>query len=95
MKIYCLKCFKKFVPTASNTKILGPYVEVNCPYCLDVYEGKFLNFVGRQVGNPRQQSARDAARMIELAEFIELNSSEYYKKRGQRHGKKKVRNVRN
>jgi len=33
--------------------------------------------------------------MIVIAEFIELNSSDYYRKRGLRHGgKKKVRNVR-
>jgi len=95
MKVFCLKCKKEFVPGATNTKIYGPYVEITCPYCLDVFDGKLLNFVNIQAGDSRPQSAHYAAKMIALAEFIELNSSEYYKKKGLRHARKKVRNVRN
>ena len=93
MIVHCLKCRKEFVPGQVNTKIYGPYVEVTCPYCLGVYDGKLLNFVDEQTGISRSGSAYDALKMIKLAEFIELNSSEYYKKRGLRHGKKKVRDV--
>ena len=95
MVVHCLKCKKEFVPSQSNTKIYGPYVEITCPYCLDVYNDKFLNFVDIQTGNSRIMSAHDAIKMQKLAQFIELNSSEYYRKRGFRHGKKKVRNIRN
>ena len=94
MTIFCLKCKKKFVPGILNTKIYGLYVEITCPYCSGVYDGKLLNFVNMQLGDHRPQSAQDAIKMIELAEFIELNSSEYYKKKGLRHGRKKIRNVR-
>lgn len=94
MKIHCFECYKKFVPSASNTKILGPYIEVACPYCLDVYNDKLLNYVDRQIGYFPIRSSIAAIKMIKLAKFIELNSSDYYKKRGLRHGKKKVRNIR-
>ena len=59
-----------------------------------IYEGKLLNYVDHQVGVHRQQSPIDGSKMVKLARFIELNSSEYYKTKGLRHGKKKVRNVR-
>jgi DNA-directed RNA polymerase subunit RPC12/RpoP len=94
MVIHCLECGKPFVPSSVNTKIYGPYVEINCPYCSDVYEGKLLNFVDLQTGRSRPLSHHDAIDMQKMAQFIELNSSDYYKKRGLRHGKKKVRNVR-
>ncbi len=93
MKIHCLKCSKEFVPSSVNTKIYGPYVEVCCPFCIYIYEGKLLNFVEAQFDGYRSHSHNDAIRMQHLAKFIELNSSDYYKKRGLRHGKKKVRNV--
>ena len=95
MVVHCLKCSKEFVPSQSNTKIYGPYVEITCPYCLDVYDGKLLSFVDIQTGDSVSFSSHDASKMQQLAKFIELNSSEYYRKRGFRHGKKKVRNVRN
>ena len=93
MNIHCFKCNKKFVPNSVNTKIYGPYVEVSCPFCVYVYEGKLLNFVDRQLEGYRLHSHHDAIRMQHLAKFIELNSSDYYKKRGLRHGTKKVRNI--
>ena len=93
MNIHCFKCDKEFVPSSINTKILGPYVEISCPFCVYVYEGKLLNFVDRQLEGYRLHSHHDAIRMQHLAEFIELNSSDYYKKRGLRHGTKKVRNI--
>jgi hypothetical protein len=94
MVVNCFKCKKEFVPSQTNTKIYGPYAEITCPYCLDVYNDKLLNFVNIQSGAHRPQSVSYAIKMIRLAKFIELNSSEYYKKRGLRHGKKKVRNIR-
>ena len=94
MKIYCFRCSREFVPSSANTKIYGPYIEISCPLCANLYEGKFLNFVDRQVNGYRSHSHHDATKMQQLAQFIELNSSDYYKKRGLRHGKKKVRNVR-
>lgn len=94
MKIYCFECYKGFIPSASNTKILGPYVEITCPYCLDVYNDKLLNCVDKQVGYFPIRSTAAAIKMIRIAEFIELNSSDYYRKKGLRHDKKKVRNVR-
>ncbi len=95
MNIHCFKCKKEFVPSGLNTGIIGPDVKIICPYCFDVYEGKLLTFVDRQMGGHKSHSHLDAAKMQQLAKFIELNSSDYYKKRGLRHGKKKVRNVRN
>lgn len=93
MKVHCFGCGRNFPVSAANIKIYGPYVEVNCPYCAHIYEDKFLNFVDKQVGGHSAQSPRDAARMIALAQFVELNCSDYYKEKGLRHGKKKVRNV--
>lgn len=95
MKIFCFKCKKEFVPSQLNTHIIGPDVEVNCPFCHYKYEGKLTSFVRDQTDSYRPQSAHAAIKMQRMAKFIELNSSEYYKKRGLRHGKKKVRNIRN
>lgn len=94
MNIRCLKCNKEFIPSGMNTSIIGPYLKITCPHCSDVYEGKLLSFVDEQIGH-RSHSHVDASKMQRLAKFIELNSSDYYRKRGLRHGKKKVRNVRN
>jgi DNA-directed RNA polymerase subunit RPC12/RpoP len=93
MNIHCLECGKEFIPSKFNTKIIGPYVEVNCPFCSDVFKGKLLVYVTKQIGGWRSHSTSDAAKMQALAQLIELNSSEYYEKKGMRHGKKKVRNV--
>lgn len=95
MKITCLKCATQFVPGEYNTNIIGPDVAVSCPFCYYKYQGKMSSFVREQLGVSRPLSAKDAIVMIEMAKFIELNSSAYYKKRGLRHEKKKVRNVRN
>ena len=92
MKITCLECEKEFVPSQMNTQIIGPDVQVVCPFCNYQFKGKMTSFVRGQVGG-KAQSAQDAARMQRLAQYIELNSSEYYKKRGLRHGTKKVRNI--
>jgi len=94
MKIFCLECEKKFVPSQINTHIIGPDVEVVCPFCNYMFRGKFTSFLRDQMGNWRPSSAQDAAKMQRMARYIELNSSEYYKKRGLRHGKEKVRDVR-
>ena len=93
MKIKCFNCSKEFVPNTYNTKIYGPYVEINCPFCMNKYEGKLLTFVRRQIGRHSIASPQAAIKMIKMAEFIELNSSEYYKKKGLRHGRKKVCNI--
>jgi hypothetical protein len=93
MKTYCFKCNKEFVPGELNTQIIGPDVEVNCPFCHDKYEGKLTSFVRDQLGGSRPLSAIDASKMQRMAKFIELNSSDYYKKKGFRHGKKNIRNV--
>ena len=94
MKIFCLKCVKEFVPGPFNTQIIGPDVQVNCPFCDYQFKGKMTSFVRDQLSTKRPQSAADAREMIAKAKYMELNSSEYYKKRGLRHGKKKVRNIR-
>ena len=95
MKIICLKCRKEFVPSQMNTQIIGPDVEVSCPFCYDKYEGKLTSFCRDQLGGDwHQQSTHDAAKMQRMAKYLELNSSDYDKKRGLRHGKKKVRTVR-
>jgi DNA-directed RNA polymerase subunit RPC12/RpoP len=95
MNIHCLECEKEFIPSELNTAIIGPYVKVTCPYCSYIYEDKLLNFVEAQIGGFERMSALDANKMIEIAEFVELNSSDYYRKRGLRHGgKKKVRDIR-
>jgi len=93
MNVFCFKCGEEFVPSKFNTKIIGPYVEINCPFCSDVYEGKLLAYVTKLIGGWKAQSHFDAAKMQALARLIELNSSDYYEKKGMRHGKKKVRNV--
>jgi len=95
MKIFCFRCEKEFVPSELNTHIIGPDVEVNCPFCYYKYEGKLTSFVRDQTGGYHPQSAHAAIKMQRMARFIELNSSAYYKKKGLRHGNKKVRNVRN
>lgn len=94
MNVYCLKCDRKFVPGPMTVHIIGPDVEVTCPFCNYKYEGKLTSFVRDQIGGNRPSSAHDAAKMIQVAQFVELNSSDYYKKRGLRHGRKKVRDVR-
>ncbi len=97
MKIRCPKCNRSFIPSQYNTHIIGPDVAIECPYtgCDYKYKGKMTSFVRDQIGGALPQSAHCAVRMQTLAQGIELNSSEYYKKKGLRHGgKKKVRNLR-
>lgn len=93
MNLRCFKCERYFKPMLSNVKIIGPDLEVICPFCFDKYEGKINCYVGVQVGKHVALSPIYARKMIDLAEYIELNTSEYYKEKGMRHGKKKVRNV--
>ena len=96
MNIQCFNCYKFFIPGERNTKIIGPYVDITCPYCNSAYYDKLLNFVEAQLGGYNPHCHIEAIWMIRLAEFVELNSSDYYRKRGLRHGgKKKVRDVRN
>jgi hypothetical protein len=94
MKIHCLKCKKEFIPNEFSVRIVGPNVEVTCPFCSYFYDGKFTSFLRDLLGGYDAQSSKDARLMQRLGRYIELNSSEYYKKRGLRHGgKKKVRDV--
>ena len=94
MNIYCLECSREFIPGQFNVQIIGPDVAVSCPFCSYKYEGKMTSFVRDQLGGNKPISHLDARNMIILAQHIELNSSEYYKTKGLRHGRKKVRNVR-
>jgi len=89
MKIKCFGCEKSYIPNQSNTKIYGPYMETNCPFCMYKWEGKMLNFVEEQVGGRITMSAHCAIEMQVIAQYIELNSSDYYKKRKRKHGKKR------
>lgn len=83
MTAKCFKCGKKYVPGQSNTKIYGPYMETNCPYCLYKWEGKLLNYSEEQVSKDeyRLSTIKDAVEMQRFARFVELNSSEYYKRK--------------
>lgn len=93
MNLICFECRKKYIPTLANVKIIGPDLETTCPFCGNVYSGKLNKFAGLQVGPHKPLSAEYAISMISLAEYVELNTSEYYKEKGMRHGKKKVRDI--
>ena len=82
MTAKCFKCGKKYVPGQSNTKIYGPYMETTCPYCLHKWEGKILNYSEEQVTtyDHRLSTIQDAMKMQRFARFVELNSSDYYKR---------------
>jgi hypothetical protein len=92
MEIHCLGCDHPIKPGPSNTHIIGPDIEFKCPFCDYKYEGKFTSFLRDQIGGWHPQSPSDASLMQSMARYVELNSSEYYKEKGLRHGK--VRNVR-
>ncbi len=79
MEICCFECQKNYQPGLGNVKILGVYIETECPFCGYIYEGKFLNFVNR-LSNYDGNMLRQAAKMQQIAKYIELNSSEYYNK---------------
>jgi len=79
MKIRCFKCNKSYQPGLGNVKILGVYIETVCPFCGYTYEGKFLNFVDRQ-SNYDDNMLKGAAKTQQIAQYVELNSSEYYNK---------------
>ena len=83
MNIKCFKCETSYKPGLRNTKIYGPYIESTCPFCNYVYDDKFLNFIDEQVGGERKL-LKTAVKMQQLAKFVELNSSDYYKKRKRR-----------
>jgi hypothetical protein len=94
MGIECLSCGRFFKSDMTTVRIIGPDVKVTCPFCSYEYKGKLNRFVDTQVGGYIPQSVNCAAKMIAKAQYIELNSSEYYKERGLRHGKrKKVSNI--
>ena len=92
MKIHCFKCGKKITPSISNVNIIGPDILFKCPFCNYRYEGKFTSFLRDQLGGYESQSVSAARHLQALAQFVELNSSDYYEKRGLRHGK--IRNIR-
>jgi hypothetical protein len=95
MGIKCFNCGKSFVSNSISVKIIGPEVEVCCPYCSDVCIEKLNKFVCRQHGMYMPLSPIYASKAIETAQYIELNSSDYYKEKGLRHGgKKEIRNLR-
>ena len=95
MGIKCFKCHKEFAANLSNVKIVGPDVEASCPFCNHTYVGKLNKFACKQIGTFMSASPTYAARSIMMAQHVELNSSDYYKEKGLRHGgKKKVRNLR-
>ena len=95
MGIKCFKCNEYFVAGVNNVKIIGPDVEASCPFCYDVYTGKLNKFSCAQAGTFMPSSPNYAAAAQRMAQYIELNSSDYYKERGLRHGgKKKVRDLR-
>jgi hypothetical protein len=93
MNVECKKCNRSFIPSQANIKIVGPNVEVTCPFCFDFYDGKLLRFAEGQSGRFIPLSPAYAKKMIRIAEYIELNVSDYYDKKGFRHGKKNIRNV--
>jgi hypothetical protein len=93
MNMKCFKCGKEFSAGQENTVIVGPNIEVTCPFCFDKFEGKFIRYVEALCGGYVPLSAHLAIKMQQVAQYIELNVSEYYKERGKRFGKKKVRNV--
>lgn len=96
MGIQCFKCMEYFAPSMSSVKIIGPDVEVTCPFCHTTTLDKLNKFACKQVGQHVPQSPEYARKAIKIAQLIELNSSDYYKKRGLRHGgTKKVRDLRN
>lgn len=95
MNLKCFKCKEYFIPSMNTVKIIGPDVEITCPFCYDTYFGKLNKYVDKQLGKHLPLSPIYAAAMIALAEYIELNSSDYYKEKGLRHGrKKKIRDLR-
>ena len=79
MEICCFECNKNYQPGLGNVKILGVYIETVCPFCGYTYEGKFLNFVEKQ-SNYDGNMLKAAAKMQQIAKYVELNSSEYYNK---------------
>jgi len=79
MKIRCFECNESYQPGLGNVKILGVFIETECPFCGYIYEGKFLNFVDRQ-SNYDGNMLKGAAKMQQIAQYVELNSSEYYNK---------------
>ena len=95
MNLTCFSCKKKYIPTQSNVQIIGPDMETTCPFCFSVWRGKINKYSGMQVGPHRVLSADYAQKMMRIAEFIELETSEYYRQKGMRHGeKKKIRDIR-
>jgi len=88
MKIHCFKCGKSYQPGLDNVKILGVFIETECPFCGYIYDGKFLNFVDRQ-SNYDGNMLKNAAKMQQISKYVELNSSEYYNKDKKR--KKRVK----
>ena len=90
MEIKCFECKKGYKPNQGNTKIYGPYMKTMCPYCLYTWEGKFLNFTQEQLATYEGKSLAivNAIRMQKFAQFVELSSSDYYK-RGKRKNAKK------
>ena len=87
MKIRCFECGSNYQPGLGNVKIIGVYIETVCPFCGYIYEGKFLDFVGKQVND--SNILRTGAKMQQIARYVELNSSEYYNKDKKR--KKRVK----
>jgi hypothetical protein len=79
MKISCFECNESYQPGLGNVKILGVFIETECPFCGYVYEGKFLNFVEKQSGYS-DGMLKAGAKMQQIAQYVELNSSEYYNK---------------
>jgi len=48
-EITCFNCEKKFLVGIENTRIIGPHIEVTCPFCKDFVDKNFSKFIDEQI----------------------------------------------
>lgn len=68
--IFCFSCKRNYIVDSFNTKIGGPIIETECPFCREKTIRNFSKFVEIQVGimDGRLPSA---IAMLDLAKAIE------------------------
>lgn len=51
MEIKCLFCQKNYICSYNNTKIVGPIIKTECPWCNKKLTKNLSSFIEAQIGN--------------------------------------------
>jgi hypothetical protein len=69
--ICCFNCKENYIIDVLNTKIEGPVIRTQCPFCSKRTERNFSKFTETQINGNTTGFCERARKMIEFARFTE------------------------